>query len=203
MACFSKCFLREASECPIEALRLGMRVDDKNVQFFPSLLMAPISSRRRIECDIRYYEALVEKTQLLIKKWYSLHNHTKQKRNRMKKQRRNDYVCPVEATLDVIGGKWKGVILFHLLLKETIRFGELRRFIPTVTQQMLTNQLRELEADGVIHREVYREVPPKVEYSLTEFGKSLAPIIEQMCEWGTRYENHMRSNKEDSHRTLP
>ncbi len=112
----------------------------------------------------------------------------------MKKQRRDEYVCPVEATLDVIGGKWKGVILFHLLLKEKIRFGEMRRLIPPVTQQMLTNQLRELEADGVIHREVYREVPPKVEYSLTEFGKSLSPIVEQMCEWGIRYENHMSSN---------
>jgi DNA-binding HxlR family transcriptional regulator len=96
------------------------------------------------------------------------------------------YVCPVEATLDVIGGKWKGVILYHLM-DQTRRFGELRREIPSATQQMLTAQLRELEQAGVVHREVYRQVPPKVEYSLTEFGRSLAPIIDLMYDWGVRY----------------
>jgi DNA-binding HxlR family transcriptional regulator len=96
------------------------------------------------------------------------------------------YVCPVEATLDVIGGKWKGVILFYLL-DGTKRFGELRRLIPSATQQMLTAQLRELEQAGVVHREVYREVPPKVEYSLTPFGRSLGPIVNLMCDWGEQY----------------
>ena len=80
--------------------------------------------------------------------------------------------CPIEATLDIVGGKWKVLILFYLM-QGTVRFGEFQRLIPKITQRMLTLQLRELEEDGVIHREVYRQVPPKVEYSLTEFGRSL------------------------------
>jgi DNA-binding HxlR family transcriptional regulator len=92
----------------------------------------------------------------------------------------------VEATLDVIGGKWKGVILFHLLHK-TMRFNELRRMLPNVTQRMLTLQLRELENDGIVHREIYREIPPHVEYSLTPFGRSLEPLILLMSEWGETY----------------
>jgi DNA-binding HxlR family transcriptional regulator len=99
------------------------------------------------------------------------------------------YLCPVEATIDVVGGKWKSVILFHLLRSPgPIRFGEFRRLLPRVTQQMLTTQLRELEADGVILRKVYAEVPPKVEYSLSDFGRTLHPIIEKMLEWGQQYE---------------
>ncbi|PEA55690.1 ArsR family transcriptional regulator [Bacillus pseudomycoides] len=94
--------------------------------------------------------------------------------------------CSVEVTLDVIGGKWKGVILFHLINGE-IRFNQFLRLMPGITQRMLTRQLRELEADGVIHREVYKEVPPKVEYSLTEFGESLIPIIVMMRDWGNEY----------------
>ena len=98
-----------------------------------------------------------------------------------------DYHCPVEATLDVIGGKWKVVILFHLTHEGTLRFAVLRRRIPGVSERMLTQQLRELEEDGIVHREVYPEVPPKVEYSLTEYGKTLRPITEVMCEWGQRH----------------
>jgi len=94
--------------------------------------------------------------------------------------------CPMEATLDVIGGRWKGVILYHLLDGEK-RFGELRRLLPGVTQRMLTLQLRELEEDEVIHREIYKQIPPKVEYSLTEFGRSLEPTIALMCRWGEQY----------------
>jgi len=94
--------------------------------------------------------------------------------------------CPVEATLEVVGGKWKGVILHHLL-SETIRFNELRRLMPEITQRMLTKQLRELEADNLISRKVYPEVPPKVEYSMTEYGKTLAPVIHALQAWGSQH----------------
>lgn len=94
--------------------------------------------------------------------------------------------CPVEVTLSIVGGKWKPLIVWYLL-SETRRFGELRRLIPDVTQQMLTMQLRELEQAGVLHREVYAQVPPKVEYSLTELGRTLEPIILQLATWGEWY----------------
>ncbi len=106
------------------------------------------------------------------------------------------YGCPVEATLDVIGGKWKGVILFDLL-EEPKRFGELRRLLPSITQRMLTHQLRELESDGLVHREVFREVPPRVEYSLTEFGRSLEPILLLMRDWGDKYADLIRLRREN------
>lgn len=94
--------------------------------------------------------------------------------------------CPVEATLELIGGKWKGIILYHLLDK-TYRFGELKRTMPGITQRMLTKQLRELEADGIINRKVYAQVPPKVEYSLTEIGESLRDVVMTMRDWGRKH----------------
>lgn len=94
--------------------------------------------------------------------------------------------CLVETTIKLISGKWKGIILYHLL-DGTKRFNELRRLIPTITQRMLTLQLRELEEQKIIHREVYPVVPPKVEYSLTEFGETLRPIIADMKQWGEKY----------------
>ena len=102
-----------------------------------------------------------------------------------KKRRTNNchYACAVEAALDVIGGKWKGVILFHLLDGKK-RFNELRRLIPSITLRMLTLQLRELENDKIIVRTVYPQVPPKVEYALTDFGLSLKPILLRLREWG-------------------
>jgi len=101
-------------------------------------------------------------------------------------------MCPAEITLRVIGGKWKPVILWHLS-GGTKRFSELNRAIPGVTQRMLSQQLRELEADGVVLRKVYAQVPPKTEYSLTEFGRTLGPILRLMCKWGT--EHARRLNK--------
>jgi DNA-binding HxlR family transcriptional regulator len=104
--------------------------------------------------------------------------------------------CPVEATLDVIGGRWKGVILYHLM-KGTLRFNALRRELPNVTQRMLTLQLRELERDGLVRRTVYAEVPPKVEYDLTESGRSLEPLIHAMRAWGKHWmEMHAASNSD-------
>ncbi|WP_237179340.1 winged helix-turn-helix transcriptional regulator [Paenibacillus sp. MMS18-CY102] len=105
------------------------------------------------------------------------------------------YTCSVEATLDVIGGKWKGIIVFHLLGRMR-RFNEFRRLMPSITQRMLTLQLRELEENGIVHREVYKEVPPRVEYSLTPFGLTLRPIIMQMMEWGRGYEAMLAKREE-------
>lgn len=96
------------------------------------------------------------------------------------------YRCTVAVTLEIIGGKWKALILWHLSFK-TLRFSQLQRRLPKITQKMLTQQLRELEGDGLIHRRVYAEVPPRVEYSLTELGGSVVPILEQMCQWGKDY----------------
>lgn len=103
--------------------------------------------------------------------------------------------CPVEVTLDVIGGKWKPLILYYLF-QQTRRFNELRRMLPQVTQQMLTLQLRELERDGVVHRKVYAEVPPRVEYSLTERGRSLEPILLAMLEWGEVHQREAQAHPE-------
>ena len=91
--------------------------------------------------------------------------------------------CPVEATLELIGGKWKGVALFHLL-EGTKRYNELKRDVGNVTQRMLTKQLRELEKDGLIVRKVFPVVPPHVEYSLSDKGRTLEPILVALREWG-------------------
>jgi len=96
--------------------------------------------------------------------------------------------CPVETILEMIGGKYKPLILWHLI-GATLRFGELRRIIPQATPKMLTQQLRELETDGLIVRTVYPIVPPKVEYFLSERGKSIRPILEAMYKWGSNYLN--------------
>jgi len=103
--------------------------------------------------------------------------------------------CPVEATLDVIGGKWKVVILFHLTHDGTHRFAELRRRIPGISERMLSRQLRELEMAGIVHREVYPQVPPKVEYSLTDYGKTLRPICELMCDWGKKHIKRLKARQ--------
>lgn len=97
-----------------------------------------------------------------------------------------EYYCPVKLTADIIGGKWKPLILFYLE-GGTRRFGELRKLIPHMTKKMLTQHLRELERDGLVHRKVYAVVPPKVEYSLTRHGESLKPILKLMSTWGTKH----------------
>lgn len=94
--------------------------------------------------------------------------------------------CPVEAALDVIGGKWKPLILWALG-DRVMRFGELQKALPGVNTKMLTKQLRELEEDGVLRRKVYPEVPPRVEYAITDFGRTLIPILEALCTWGAEY----------------
>lgn len=91
--------------------------------------------------------------------------------------------CSVEAAISLIDGKWKCVILYHLL-SGTLRFNEIRRHVPAVTQRTLTNQLRELEMDGLIVRNVYAQVPPKVEYSLSELGRTMVPVLSALKEWG-------------------
>ncbi|RTL13478.1 MAG: transcriptional regulator [Neisseriaceae bacterium] len=105
----------------------------------------------------------------------------------------HDGNCPVGVLLRILGGKWKLSILCDLL-DGTKRFSELRRLNSGITQRMLTNQLRELETDLVISRKVYAEVPPKVEYSLTEIGKKLEPILQQLEEWGQTYLDEIKSN---------
>lgn len=94
--------------------------------------------------------------------------------------------CPVEATLELIGGKWKGIVLYYLL-DGRLRFSELKRKIGCVTQRMLTKQLRELEASGLVDRIVYAEVPPRVEYELTAEGKSLEPVLQLLKRWGEEH----------------
>lgn len=94
--------------------------------------------------------------------------------------------CPVKATMEIIGGKWKPIILYYLK-EELQRFGELQRLIPHITKKMLTQQLRQLEQDEIIVRHVYHQVPPKVEYSLSKYGKTLKPVLESMAIWGTKH----------------
>ena len=98
----------------------------------------------------------------------------------------------VQTTLKVLGGKWKPPILF-LLSHATMRFSELRRNIVGITQKMLTQELREMETDGLVLRKVYPVVPPKVEYSLTDYGKSLQPLLKQMSEWGEKHKDIKRN----------
>lgn len=101
--------------------------------------------------------------------------------------------CPVETTLTLIGDKWK-VLILRDLMPGTKRFGELKKSIDTVSQKVLTAQLRDMEANGLVHRDVYAEVPPRVEYSLTEFGQSLKPILDAMWNWGEDYKNSVTGN---------
>lgn len=99
--------------------------------------------------------------------------------------------CPVETTLTLIGSKWEVLILRDLMANDRLRFGELRRSVGNVSQKVLTSQLRQMEAAGLVDREVFAEVPPRVEYSLTPLGRSLQPIIDAMWEWGEGYKQQL------------
>lgn len=95
------------------------------------------------------------------------------------------HLCPVETCLELLSGKWKPRILWKLHQRGVVRFGEMKRGMPEITAKMLTQQLRELEQDGLVTRRVYAEVPPKVEYSLSPFGETLKPILDNIARWGT------------------
>lgn len=100
--------------------------------------------------------------------------------------------CPVQYTLSIIGGKWKTLILWHLSNEGVKRYGEIKKSLNGITHKMLSQQLKELESDGLVHREEYHQIPPKVEYSLTDKGKTIIPILNVMCKWGK--ENMKSSN---------
>ena len=106
-------------------------------------------------------------------------------------------LCRVEDALGVLVGKWKPIILLTLLQDGTKRFSDLKRSVPGITQKMLTKQLRELEDEDIITRKVYPQVPPKVEYSLTELGQSFVPVLNTMCEWGTTYAVEQNLERQD------
>lgn len=110
--------------------------------------------------------------------------------------RRGPYICGIDAAMDVVSGKWKSLILWELDNHGTRRFGELRRGLTGVSEKMLIQQLREMEQDGLIHREVYREVPPRVEYSLTEHGRSLNAALGPLGEWGSRRRERLAAEGE-------
>jgi DNA-binding HxlR family transcriptional regulator len=102
------------------------------------------------------------------------------------KIKNGEYNCEKELTLSVISGKWKVVLIWHLGVDGTLRFSDLQRLFPKISHKMLTNQLRELMEDGIVRREVYPEVPPRVEYSMTEMGMTLLPIVQMMYDWGKK-----------------
>lgn len=106
-------------------------------------------------------------------------------------------LCRVDEALEILIGKWKPLILLHLLYKGTVRFNELKRSMPGITQRMLTMHLRELEEEDIILRVVYPEVPPRVEYSITEYGRSLEPILEAMHEWGSKHQQHKKQKRNE------
>lgn len=125
------------------------------------------------------------------KKWYSIQKDT------IGGIRMNieSNLCRVEDALEIIVGKWKPIILLHLLKNGTMRFSDLKRSIPNITQKMLTKNLRELENEDIIERFVYPQVPPKVEYSITEYGKELEPLLHAMHKWGVKHALHKQQYK--------
>jgi DNA-binding HxlR family transcriptional regulator len=111
--------------------------------------------------------------------------------------RRPTHGCGLEAALAIVGGKWKPIVLWRLA-GATRRFGELRRLVEGISEKMLIQQLREMEADGIVAREDFREIPPRVEYSLTEFGVSLAEALRPLCEWGREHMTRIGRTKAEA-----
>lgn len=107
------------------------------------------------------------------------------------------YFCGIDAAMDVVSGKWKSLILWELDEKGTRRYGELKHGLPGISEKMLIQTLREMEADGLVHREVYRQVPPRVEYSLTEHGISLNKALEPLTAWGIERINRVGADRVD------
>ena len=107
-----------------------------------------------------------------------------------------EFRCYFQLATGVIGGKWKPKVLFHLVQNEVVRFGALRRAVFGITEKMLIQSLKELEKDGLVNRKVYRQVPPKVEYSLTDLGKSFIPVLNAMFEWGQSYASYLVAKEE-------
>jgi DNA-binding HxlR family transcriptional regulator len=116
--------------------------------------------------------------------------------------RQRTYFCGLDAALDVMGGKWKGLILWALQ-SEARRFGELRRVVQGISEKMLIQHLKGMEADGIVTRRDFREVPPRVEYALTPFGESLFAALTPLCEWGTLHMQRIEACREEDDRTRP
>lgn len=116
-------------------------------------------------------------------------------KDRLNKVSCNNYRCEIEVTLEILSGKWKALIIWNLHIHSVIRFNEFRRLIPEITQKMLTQQLKDLEENGLVNRTIYPVVPPMVEYSLTEVGERLIPILEEMDKWGKNFvDNYKHKN---------
>ncbi|MNC30883.1 HTH-type transcriptional activator HxlR [compost metagenome] len=115
----------------------------------------------------------------------------------MEQSKRYDLDCALSIVQQIIGGKWKLVLLWYIS-KEPRRFGEIHRAFPDITQAMLTKQLRELESNGLVHREIYREVPPRVEYSLTGLGEKFVPILGHMYDWGEKHSEEIQLKKSEN-----
>jgi DNA-binding HxlR family transcriptional regulator len=111
----------------------------------------------------------------------------------MDMKRKPVFECPVNATLNVIGGRWKILVIYHLA-DGIARFNELQRAVAGISKRVLAQQLRQLERDGIVARRVYDQSPPRVEYSLTDFGRTLEPVMERLCEWGETYEAHFAAH---------
>lgn len=108
-------------------------------------------------------------------------------KDRLNKVSCSNYRCEIEVTLEILSGKWKSLIIWNLNLHKSIRYNEFRRLIPEITQKMLSQQLKDLEQNGLVNRTVYHEVPPMVEYSLTKMGEELIPILTAMDKWGKSF----------------